>query len=65
MTWRAQGRESHRRCRQKTRMSDSFYSFDVIVIGGGHAAPKPRSLASARAGARTLPLTHAIEPWAR
>ncbi len=41
-------------------MTDSFYGYDVIVIGGGHAGTEA-ALAAAPSGVRTLLLTHNVE----
>ena len=41
-------------------MNSSFHRYEVIVIGGGHAGTEA-ALAAARAGARTLLLTHNVE----
>ena len=45
---------------EKTTLMVSAQSFDVIVIGGGHAGTEA-ALAAARMGARTLLLTQSIE----
>src|SRR3546814_11962449 len=54
---RAQLRQRQSRAPPGKRMTDSFHHYDVIVIGGGHAGTEGAPT-SARAGARTLLLTH-------
>src|SRR3546814_16533313 len=54
---RAQLRQRQSSAPPGKRMTDSFHHYDVIVIGGGHAGTEAE-LASARAGARTMLLTH-------
>src|SRR5689334_5254246 len=41
-------------------MNETFASYDIVVIGGGHAGCEAAA-AAARVGARTLLLTHKVE----